>query len=86
MKDSKNPYAWPLDNGLMINPSLMLMHVMMKLGKATTTTHLITSPSVEMMTTTHLLGLLGSTQEHAHHHPDIHNHITKVMMRSLVNI
>ena len=31
-----------------------------------------------------LLGLLESMKEHDHHHLDVHNHITKVMMKLLV--
>ena len=66
--------------------SLMLMHAMMKIGQATIATHFLTSPLVEMMETTHLLGLLDSTQEHAHHHLDIHNHIMKVMMKLVMKM
>ncbi len=82
MKDSKRPYA--LEKKIYQQVELDAHAHNEENREANTTTHLIKSPSVEMMETTHLLELLESTHEHVSHHLDIHNHITKVMIKSLV--
>ena len=79
MRDSKRPHM--LDKELINKMSLILIHIMRKIGEAIIVIHLRKLSLLEMMATTHLQGLLELIQEHAHLHLDNHNHIMRVMRK-----
>ena len=84
MKDLWKPSM--LEKELINMFSLTLICTMRKIEEGIIIIYLNIFPSVVMMEITLVQGLLESTQEYAYHHPDNHNHIMKVMLRSLPKI